>query len=175
MEQVILVDEQDGEVGTMEKLQAHIEGKLHRAISVFIFNSRHELLLQQRAAGKYHSALLWTNTCCSHPRPGEDTAAAAHRRLQEEMGIACELRSSFEFTYKAAVENDLTEYEYDHVYTGSTDAQPGADATEVAAWRYIGIAQLKEEMAQAPETFTTWFRICIDQWQHKLFAQNIAL
>src|SRR4051812_48919929 len=105
MEQVILVDEQDRETGTMEKLQAHIEGKLHRAISVFIFNSKNELLLQQRAAGKYHSSLLWTNTCCSHPRPGETAYAAAHRRLYEEMGLKCTLKEIFTFTYLAHFDN----------------------------------------------------------------------
>jgi isopentenyl-diphosphate delta-isomerase len=169
MEYVVLVDEQDKETGKMEKLQAHVEGRLHRAISVFIFNSKNELLLQQRAAEKYHSALLWTNTCCSHPRPGEHTFDAANRRLMEEMGIACDLSESFDFIYNASVENGLTEHEYDHVFTGSTDAVPAPDSSEVASWRYIGLEALHNEMQQSPGNFTVWFRICIDNRLDQLF------
>ena len=161
MEYVVLVDEQDKEIGTMEKLQAHEEGRLHRAISAFIFNTNGEMLLQQRAAGKYHSALLWTNACCSHPRPGESVADAAHRRLHEEMGINCTLQEIFTFTYKAHLENDLTEYEFDHVFKGITDEEPHPDASEVAAFRYVDMETLTHDIAVNPGIYTEWFKICI--------------
>jgi len=118
MEQVILVNEQDEQVGIMEKMQAHREGKLHRAFSVFIFNNKREMLLQQRALNKYHSGGLWTNACCSHPKPNESTEAAAKRRLKEELGFETTLEKNFDFTYKADFENGLTEYEFDHVFSG---------------------------------------------------------
>ena len=165
MEQVILVDEQDKEVGVIEKMQAHIEGRLHRAISVFIFNSKNELLLQKRADGKYHSAGLWTNTCCSHPMPGETVADAATRRLNEEMGMKCVLQKSFTFIYKALLDHDLTEYEYDHVLTGITDEEPTPNPTEVAAWKYVNIENLQAEILLHPEKYTEWFKICLrDYW-----------
>ena len=163
MEYVILVDEQDKETGTMEKLQAHAEGLLHRAISVFVFNTNGELLLQQRALDKYHSAGLWTNTCCSHPRPGESLADAAHRRLQEEMGMNCELDEAFSFTYKAELEHGLTEHELDHVFTGITDAHPLLNPTEAAAWRYMRINELQHDIAEQPGVYTEWFKICIKE------------
>ena len=172
MEYVVLVDEQDKEIGTMEKLQAHEEGRLHRAISVFIFNTRGEMLLQQRAAGKYHSALLWTNACCSHPRPGERVADAAHRRLQEEMGMNCLLNEAFSFTYKAELEHGLTEHEYDHVFTGITDAHPALNPTEAAAWRYTGITELQDDIAEQPGLYTEWFKICIKEHVAKLLPRN---
>src|ERR1700740_2951379 len=121
MEYVILVNEQDEETGSMEKMQAHVEARLHRAFSVFVFNSLDKLLLQRRAKGKYHSPGLWTNTCCSHPRPGEKTIDAAKRRLMEEMGFECELHPAFSFIYKAELDNNLTEHEFDHVYFGLHD------------------------------------------------------
>ncbi|MCW3120984.1 MAG: isopentenyl-diphosphate delta-isomerase, type 1 [Flavipsychrobacter sp.] len=161
MEQVILVDEQDAEVGIMEKMQAHKDGKLHRAISVFIFNSRNELLLQQRADGKYHSAGLWSNTCCSHPMPGEATAAAATRRLQEEMGMKCRLEKSFTFIYKAYLDHCLTEFEYDHVYMGITDEEPIPNPAEVAAWKYVDSNTLQADVLQHPEKYTEWLKICL--------------
>ena len=156
-EQVILVDESDREIGTMGKLQAHIEGKLHRAISVFLFNSKGEWLLQKRATGKYHSGGLWTNTCCSHPRAGEDTAVAAKRRLQEEMGIECDLKFLFSFQYRANVGNGLVEHEMDHVFFGTSDNVPSPDANEVAAWKYIPPAEIAAELKSGPELFTKWF------------------
>jgi len=168
MEYVVLVDEQDRETGTMEKQQAHAEGKLHRAISVFIFNTKNELLLQQRSAGKYHSANLWTNTCCSHPRPGEETDDAAVRRLYEEMGIRCELEEAFSFIYKADLENNLTEYELDHVYTGISDTAPIPDINEVAEWKYISIDMLGADIKKYPEKYTEWFKICINDKYSKL-------
>jgi isopentenyl-diphosphate Delta-isomerase len=172
MEYVVLVDNNDNEVGTMEKLQAHVEGVLHRAISVFIFNTRGELLLQQRAAGKYHSPLLWTNTCCSHPRPGESPFDAANRRLAEEMGLVCSLKKSFTFVYQARFGNGLTEHEFDHVFTGVSDAVPQPDHAEVAAWRYVGMDLLEEEIRMRPERFTEWFQICLREWKKELAAGN---
>lgn len=168
MDQVILVNEQDEEVGVMEKLQAHVAGKLHRAISVFIFNSKNEMLLQQRAIDKYHSGGLWTNTCCSHPKPGEETKAAAERRLYEEMGMKCDLGPSFTFVYKAALDNDLTEYEYDHVFTGITDETPVLNPDEAAAWRYESIERVRTDIAENPEQYTEWFKICIDKYSDVL-------
>jgi isopentenyl-diphosphate Delta-isomerase len=161
MEQVVLVDEQDNETGIMEKLQAHLEGRLHRAISVFIYNSEGALLLQQRAPGKYHSAGLWTNTCCSHPRPGETAIDAARRRLYEEMGIGCELKEVFSFVYKARLENDLTEHEYDHVFAGVTDAVPSPDESEVSGWKYVNTDTLAADIETNPEQYTEWFKIII--------------
>ena len=170
MEYVVLVDEQDNETGTKEKLQAHVDGDLHRAISVFIFNSKHELLLQQRAAGKYHSAGLWTNTCCSHPRPGEATEDAAHRRLMEEMGMQAPLKEVFSFVYKASLEHGLTEYEFDHVFTGYSDAAPLPDVTEAGAWKYIELDELETEIKNHPEQYTEWFKICLKDWKDELFG-----
>ena len=161
MDYVVLVDENDRETGIMEKLQAHIEGRLHRAISVFLFNTKGALLLQRRALGKYHSAGLWTNTCCSHPKPGEATSAAAVRRLKEEMGIECSISEVHQFVYKAGFENGLTEYEFDHVFTGVTDQIPAPDPEEVMEWKYISKEALLQDMERNPEDYTAWFRICM--------------
>ena len=169
MEQVVLVDEHDKEIGTMEKLQAHLEGKLHRAISVFIFNSKAELLLQQRADGKYHSGSLWTNTCCSHPRPGELPMNAASRRLYEEMGIKCPITEVFSFVYKAKLDHKITEYEFDHVFIGMSDELPAPDPAEVSGWKYMDTAVLAKEIKEQPALYTEWFKICINQWHIKLF------
>ena len=174
MEQVILVDTHDEQVGTMEKQEAHITGLLHRAVSVFIFNTQGQLLLQQRAAGKYHSALQWTNTCCSHPRPGEDAAAAAHRRLQEEMGFSCQLHKSFTFIYNASLSNGLIEHEYDHVFTGISNTIPIPDAAEVAQYTYMSLPDIKAAIAATPQQFTPWFRLCIADWEAPLL-QNLTL
>jgi len=162
-EQVILVNQEDQQIGTMEKLEAHRLGLLHRAFSVFIFNSKGELLLQQRALNKYHSAGVWTNTCCSHPRPGEKTLAAAHRRLDEEMGMACELEYGFHFTYKAAFGNALTEHEYDHVFFGLSDALPMPNAIEVVSFKYISLSALKEDLQRHPENYSAWLNICFNK------------
>jgi isopentenyl-diphosphate delta-isomerase len=161
MEEVILVNEKDEPIGTMEKLEAHLQGRLHRAFSVFLFNDQGQLLLQRRALHKYHSAGLWTNTCCSHPRPGEETLAAAHRRLQEEMGMAAELRFMTSFYYKSDYENGLTEHELDHVFTGITNVEPIPEPEEVAETRWLTPAEIKEQIAAKPEAFTTWFRIAM--------------
>ncbi len=168
-ELVILVDEQDNEIGTMEKLQAHKEGKLHRAVSVFIFNSKKELLLQKRAAGKYHSPGLWTNTCCTHPRQGEYVKQAANRRLMEEMQLSCPLHKAFTFVYNAKLDNGLTEHEFDHVFTGIADGKPKPDADEVEAYRYISVDMLDKELQTNPENFTEWFKICYDKYFFELF------
>lgn len=159
MEWVQLVDERDNELGIMEKIAAHKEAALHRAISVFIFNSKGEMLLQQRAAQKYHSGLLWTNTCCSHPRPGEDRQAAAQRRLYEEMGLRCTLQHRFSFLYKADLDDGMTEHEYDHVYFGYTDDIPKADPEEVADWAYRSVADIDALIAGQPALFTEWFKL----------------
>jgi len=160
---VILVDEKDSETGIMEKMQAHLEAHLHRAFSVFIFNKTGELMLQQRAFTKYHTPGLWTNTCCSHPRPGEKTADAAHRRLNEEMGFDCNFEEAFSFTYKAAFDNQLTEHEFDHVFIGTSEELPVINPEEVASWRFATMQQISLEMQQHPENFTIWFRIAFDQ------------
>lgn len=160
---VILVDENDRETGMMEKMQAHVEAHLHRAFSVFIFNKAGQLMLQQRAFTKYHSPGLWTNTCCSHPRPGESTSTAAHRRLAEEMGFDCAFEEVFGFIYKAAFENNLTEHEFDHVFIGASEALPVINPEEVAAFRFATMDEIRNEMHQKPEEFTVWFRIAFDR------------
>ena len=157
-DEVILVDADDREIGTAPKLRAHREGALHRAFSVFLFNERGEVLLQRRAEGKYHSAGLWSNTCCSHPRPGEDTHAAARRRLQEEMGLTVPLLPVFNFTYRSAFADGLWEHEFDHVYIGRTGAEPRPDPEEVAGWRWASIDDLARELEEHPERFTVWLR-----------------
>lgn len=162
-ELVILVDQDDRETGVMEKIQAHREALLHRAFSVFVFNSKGELMLQQRALGKYHSPGLWTNTCCSHPRPGEDTEAAAHRRLQEEMGFDCTLAKIFHFTYKAPFDNNLTEHEVDHVFVGFSDTLPVINPEEVESYRFATLDDITVEMAENPELFTVWFQIAFER------------
>ncbi|WGQ11755.1 isopentenyl-diphosphate Delta-isomerase [Pedobacter gandavensis] len=162
-EEVILVDKNDNPIGTMPKLEAHLKGELHRAFSVFIFNSSGALLLQQRALDKYHSAGKWTNTCCSHPRPGELTADAAKRRLKEEMGMECELRPIFSFAYRAEVENGLVEHEFDHVYFGSSDTLPIPNPLEVADFKYISMEALELDLQNNKDSYTEWLKICFDQ------------
>lgn len=157
-DKVILVDENDLELGTIDKMEAHLKGMLHRAFSVFLFNSKKEMLIHQRAAAKYHGGGLWTNACCSHPQPGEATKAGAIERLYFEMGIKCELQKAFSFIYHAPVENDLIEHEYDHVYLGFTDEVPVPHPDEVQDYRWISTADLKQEIALQPEKFTFWFK-----------------
>lgn len=162
-EKVILVDENDLEIGTMEKMEAHLTGSLHRAFSVFIFNSKGQLLLQQRAADKYHSGGKWTNTCCSHPRKEEETIVAAKRRLQEEMGLTCELSYGFNFIYKAELLNGISEHEYDHVFFGISDQHPVPDPAEVASFKYIDTESLKLDLNENAEIYTEWLKICFEQ------------
>ena len=165
---VILVDKDDRELGLMEKMEAHQKGVLHRAFSVFVFNPTKELMLQQRAFGKYHSPGLWTNTCCSHPRKGESVEQAAHRRLMEEMGFDCELKKAFHFTYKADVGQGLTEHEFDHVLIAITDTQPEINPLEVNNWRYITIENLKLEIKESPDQFTVWFKIALEEVEQRV-------
>lgn len=171
LEEVILVNTKDEEVGTMEKMLAHEKALLHRAFSVFIFNHKGEMLIHQRAEDKYHSGGLWTNACCSHPRKGETTEEAAHRRLMEEMGFDCPVSERFSFIYKAELDHGLTEYEYDHVFFGSFDGKPRINPDEVSDWKYISIATLTASMKQHPEHYTEWFKIAME----KMNANNIAL
>lgn len=159
-EYVVLVNEHDEQIGLMEKQQAHEEGRLHRAVSVFIYNNGGQMLLQKRAEAKYHSPGLWTNACCSHPREAEETKHAAIRRLYEEMEMACPLTHAFSFLYRAEVDRGLVENEYDHVFTGMTDAVPNPDPAEVAGYKYMYPADIKKDIEQNPDNYTTWFKIC---------------
>jgi isopentenyl-diphosphate delta-isomerase len=163
IEEVILVNEKDEIVGIGEKMQAHLEGKLHRAFSIFVFDSEGRLLLQKRATGKYHSGDLWSNTCCSHPRPGETTLAAAHRRLREEMGFDCELQKLFEFTYTVKLGDNLFEHEYDHVFVGFFDGEPSPDAAEVSDWRRVDLASLAGQIDLHQHLYTYWLREAVER------------
>ncbi|MCT4699522.1 MULTISPECIES: isopentenyl-diphosphate Delta-isomerase [Tenacibaculum] len=158
-EQVILVDEQDNPIGLMEKMEAHEKALLHRAFSVFVFNDKKELMLQQRAADKYHSPLLWTNTCCSHQRSGETNLAAGKRRLYEEMGFVCELKEVFSFIYKAPFDNGLTEHELDHVMVGNFNESPKINKEEVESYKWMGLEAVKKDIEECPEIYTAWFKI----------------
>lgn len=171
---LILVDSQDKQWGRLEKLMVHQLGLLHRAFSVFIFNSKGELLLQQRANEKYHSGGLWTNTCCSHPRHGEELDFAIERRLEEEMGLSCKTDFAFSFTYKTHFENGLIEHEYDHVYFGVTDDLPMPVNTEVQDYKYISIENLEDDICNHPDQYTEWLKICLPQVQKhfKVYFQN---
>ena len=160
IEKVILVDKNDNEVGTMEKQEAHIKGLLHRAFSVFIFNDKNELLLQRRAVNKYHSGGLWTNTCCSHPRQNEKTKDAAKRRLLEEMGMRSTLKKQFDFIYKAKLDNNLYEHEFDLVFFGFTNDLPIINPEEVQEYTYKTLEDIGSEMKTIPEKYTEWFKIC---------------
>ena len=160
---VILVDENDVQRGTMEKMEAHKKGELHRAFSIFVFNSNKELMLQRRASDKYHSGGLWTNTCCSHPQPEEDLKDAAHNRLKEEMGFDCDLKNVFHFIYKNEFNNDLTEHELDHVFIGYYDKKPQINIKEVMEWKYMPLDEIKQSMKLDPELFTAWFKIVFEK------------
>jgi isopentenyl-diphosphate Delta-isomerase len=168
---IILVNENDEPIGASEKLEAHQLGKLHRAFSIFIFNSKGELLLQKRASSKYHSGGLWSNTCCSHPRVNEDTLSAAHRRLQEEMGLDCDLKEVHKFVYKIKFDNGLTEYEYDHVLVGKSDEAPKLNLEEVEDWKWVKLSQLCEDVKNNPENFTSWLKICLNDVLSKILEQ----
>jgi len=173
MENVILVDTNDTPVGQMEKLKAHLNGELHRALSVLIFNNHGEILLQQRAFGKYHTPGLWSNTCCSHPRPGEDSLKAATRRLYEEMGFTTPLIKSFDFIYKAHFDNGLIEHEFDHVFFGTFDGDPNINPEEANDFKWVRPDFLMEDMRSSPENYTVWFRIIMEKMAERfpeLFA-----
>lgn len=166
-EEIILVDENDRELGTSEKMAAHLSGDLHRAFSIFVFNEQGEMLLQKRARNKYHSGGLWTNTCCSHPRPGEDLEQATARRLREEMGFSCDLQKAFDFIYKAQLDNELTEHELDHVFIGKYEGEILPDKREVMAFRWFKLPELKKEISKSPHKFTVWFKIALEQMDHR--------
>lgn len=171
MDTVILVNEHDQPVGVLEKLEAHQKGALHRAFSVFIFNDQNQLMLQQRAFDKYHSGGLWTNTCCSHPAPGESIESACHRRLREEMGFDTPLMFVTSFIYKAAVDQRLTEHEFDHVYIGSYNQHPVINETEVAAWKFTDLAELEHDLLVNPDHYTVWFKIIYSKVKAHLLNQ----
>lgn len=158
MESVVLVDENDHVLGEMEKLEAHRQGRLHRAFSVFIFNDKKELLIQQRALSKYHSGGLWTNTCCSHPSPGETIIDAAHKRLYEEMGFTCSLIVHGRFIYQCDFENGLKEHELDYILTGNYNDEPAINSSEVMNYKWASIVELKKSILSFPEQYTFWFR-----------------
>ncbi|VEA65529.1 Isopentenyl-diphosphate Delta-isomerase [Serratia plymuthica] len=157
-EMLILVDADDNSIGSQTKTRIHQQGLLHRAFSIFIFDSQGRLLLQQRAFSKYHSGGLWTNSCCGHPRWGETTAAAAQRRLQEEMGFSSELQQVSSFIYRSEVPGDLIEHEFDHIYVGLFDGEPLGDPAEAHSWLWMDIQQLTDEIKRSPDRFTVWFR-----------------
>lgn len=167
-EQVVLVSETDEILGTMEKMQAHENGILHRAFSVFLFNDKGEMLLQKRAAEKYHSPNQWTNAVCSHPRVDETYLQGAKRRMKEELGIDTELTEKFSFIYKADVGQRLWEHELDHVFTGTFNGDFNLNEEEVSEVRYIGMNDLNREMKESPEHFTEWFKIILEEYQHHL-------
>ncbi len=162
-EYIILVDEQDNPLGKMEKLEAHQKGLLHRAFSVFIFNSRGEMLLQQRADTKYHSAGLWTNACCSHPNYGESMERAVNRRLQQEMGLNLRPEFIFSFIYKVRFNNGLIENEFDHVYSVISDSLPEPNKEEVKSWKYANVDLIRKEISENPSSFTEWFRLSFEK------------
>ena len=167
-EKVILVDKNDNQVGLMPKLEAHEKGVLHRAFSIFIFNSKYELLLQKRASSKYHSGGLWTNTCCSHPREGEDTLDAANRRLDEEMGIKTSLRKVYNFIYKAELDNQLTEHEFDHVFYGVCDNDPILNKDEAEDFKWVDMETLNNDIMKNEDNYTVWFKIAFEYFYNYL-------
>src|SRR5579872_1506404 len=160
-EEVVLVDAQDHPLGVEEKLAAHLAGKLHRAVSVLLFNAKGELLMQQRALSKYHSGGLWTNTCCGHPRPGETPLEAAERRLFEEMGIHCSLKKSFDFIYQTNLDHGLKEYEFDHVFIGKFEGEPQPDPQEASDWKWMALSEIKKDIQNNPHLYTVWFKILL--------------
>ena len=175
--EVILVDENDSPTGVAEKMAAHLEAKLHRAFSIFIFNSKGKMLLQRRALSKYHSGGLWANACCSHPLPGESTSAAANRRLMEELGFETSIQKIFDFVYKADFENGLTEYEFDHVFVGEFDGEIDFNKDEVMELSFESISSIKELMLKKPEQYTVWFQIAfpkIEAWLNEQTKNKVA-
>jgi len=171
-ENVILVDQDNNQIGTMPKMEAHEKAVLHRAFSVFVMNDNGETMLQQRAAHKYHSPLLWTNTCCSHQRVGETNIQAGKRRLQEEMGFVTELNELFSFIYKAPFDNGLTEHELDHVMIGSYGEEPNINTEEVADWKWMKPEDVKSDILKHPDNYTAWFKIIFEKF-YDYFIQNL--
>jgi isopentenyl-diphosphate delta-isomerase len=175
LKEVILVNESDEAIGTMEKMEAHVKALLHRAFSVFIFNRKGEMLLQQRSDNKYHSGGLWTNACCSHPAPGEDTAEAASKRLQEELGFITPLKRAFTFTYRADFENGLTENEFDHVFTGVYDGEIFPDKDEVKDYTYKPVEEIEESINLQPWKYTPWFLIAFPELKKRVEASGAVV
>ncbi|WP_298246394.1 isopentenyl-diphosphate Delta-isomerase [uncultured Christiangramia sp.] len=163
-EKVILVNEKDEQIGLMEKIEAHEKALLHRAFSVFVFNDKNELMIQQRALSKYHSPGLWTNTCCSHQREGESNIEAGKRRLQEEMGFSTELKDTISFIYKAPFDNGLTEHEFDHILVGYFEGKPDLNPDEVAEWKWMSLDAIEKDMQTNPSIYTEWFKIIFDKY-----------
>jgi isopentenyl-diphosphate delta-isomerase len=172
-ERVILVNQNDQEIGTMPKMEAHEKAVLHRAFSVFVMNSKGETMLQQRAAKKYHSPLLWTNTCCSHQRLGETNLQAGKRRLQEEMGFQTELKELFSFIYKAPFDNGLTEHELDHVMVGYYEGDPKINPEEVEAWKWMKPDAIRNDIQSSPESYTAWFKIIFERFYDHLIKNTL--
>jgi isopentenyl-diphosphate delta-isomerase len=171
-EQVVLVNKKDEAIGLMDKLEAHKKGALHRAVSVFIFNSDNQLLIQRRSLGKYHTPGIWSNTACSHPRNNESTILCANRRLFEEMGIITKVRSIFTFLYKAELSSDLIEHELDHVFIGFTNKKPNPNPEEVCDWKYIDETSLKKLFHDIPDAFSPWFKMCCARAFESAYTQN---
>ena len=163
-EKVILVNEKDEQIGLMPKMEAHEKALLHRAFSVFVFNEKNELMIQQRAHEKYHSPGLWTNTCCSHQREGESNIDAGKRRLQEEMGFSTDLKDTISFIYKAPFDNGLTEHEFDHILVGKFEGEPDLNPAEVSDWKWMALEELRDDMTQNPGRYTEWFKIIFDKY-----------
>ena len=160
--EVVLVDRDDNVIGSMEKLEAHQKGLLHRAFSIFVFNSNNELLIHKRAMGKYHSEGLWTNTCCSHPMPGESIIDAAHRRLNQEMGFDCEMQSIFSFIYYVSLENELVEHELDHVLVGRFDGKPILNTEEASEFKWESLEKIINDIKSKPDEYTYWFKLIME-------------
>lgn len=169
---VILVDEHDVQTGTMKKMEAHEKALLHRAFSIFVFNAKGEMLLHKRAEKKYHSGGLWTNTCCSHPQPGQETLAAAKIRLQEEMGFSTELKKVFNFIYRVPFDNGLTEHEFDHVFIGKYDGDIVPNADEVSDYCYMGVEEIKQSIRSHPQKYTAWFKIAFTKME--LYLEGVT-
>ena len=167
-EKVVLVNEKDEKIGLMPKMEAHEKALLHRAFSVFVFNDKNELMIQQRAMHKYHSPGLWTNTCCSHQRDGENNIDAGKRRLQEEMGFSTNLKETTSFIYKAPFDNGLTEHEYDHMLVGKYNDDPNINPDEVAAWKWMSMEAIQKDMKENPSIYTEWFKIIFEKFQEHL-------
>jgi len=171
-ELVILVNENDEQIGLMPKLEAHEKGLLHRAFSIFILNNDNKIMLQQRAKDKYHSPLLWTNTCCSHQRSNESNLDAGKRRLYEEMGFETPLTELFSFIYKAPFDNGLTEHELDHVMIGYFNEDPKINTEEVESWKWKSIEDIQTDIKINPNAYTAWFKIIFDKFHHHIEAQK---
>jgi isopentenyl-diphosphate delta-isomerase len=169
--EVVLVDEQDNTIGVMEKMEAHRKGLLHRAFSIFLFNDSGQMLLQRRALSKYHSPGLWTNTCCSHPMQGESLDIAASRRLKEEMGMVCTMTKAFDFIYRADLDNELVEHEFDHVFFGNTNQSPSINQDEVCEWKWMPVFDVYVDVQLNPARYTEWFKIALPEVMTRLKLQ----